>query len=182
MFQSPNLTSHTPASSVCQWCDDSRSWSGCGQPGSRHNISDIYWYQSGQQVDNRTNNPQTDRLTLTCYKISSLVEAADLKYKWSHIIQVLKITATPLWQWPENPVVEQRPSRLSSVPSYYWYYLLLPGRHLCIVHPRCIDAADSAHSLSGFLPWSNGLLSSAACSRKSALPLPSWAWWLMVRC
>ena len=40
------------------------------------------------------------------------------------------------------------------------------------MHPRCIDAADSAHSLSGFLPWSNGLLSSAACSRKSA-PAPA---------
>ena len=41
------------------------------------------------------------------------------------------------------------------------------------MHPRCIDAADSAHSLRGFLPWSAGLLSSAACSRKSALPLPT---------
>ena len=40
------------------------------------------------------------------------------------------------------------------------------------MHPRCIDAADSAHSLRGFLPWSAGLLSSAACSRKSA-PAPA---------
>ena len=40
------------------------------------------------------------------------------------------------------------------------------------MYPRCIDAADSAHSLSGFLLLSTGLLSSAACSRKSALPLP----------
>ena len=40
------------------------------------------------------------------------------------------------------------------------------------MHPRCIDAADSAHSLRGFLHVSAGLLSSDACSRKSA-PAPA---------
>ena len=41
------------------------------------------------------------------------------------------------------------------------------------MHHRCIDAAESAHSLRGFLQLSAGLLSSTACSRKSALPLPT---------
>ena len=44
------------------------------------------------------------------------------------------------------------------------------------MHHRSIDAAgQSAHSLRGFLQLSAGLLSSTACacSRKSALPLPT---------